>query len=80
MRRKKIIRVRVDEGLYDFIVDQMQRNNFKTVSETVRFLLQIMRFLNEYALLPHDSDTLEKWVHFLRTVEKRFNSRARNLH
>ena len=74
MRRTRIIRVRMDEELYNFIESQRRNAGFNGLSETVRFMLQIVRFLTSTRLMPHDPDTLLKWVNFLKEegVTKKF--------
>jgi len=74
LRRTKVIRVRVDKGLYDFIEREMKRNGFSGVSQTVRFFLRIVQFLTETATLPVEKDVLVNWMNFLREedIDRRF--------
>jgi len=65
LRRSRVIRVRVDEGLYKFIEKEMKRNGFSGVSQTVRFFLRIVQFLTETATLPVERDILVDWMNFL---------------
>jgi len=66
LRRTRVIRVRVDKRLYDFIEREMKRNGFSGVSQTVRFFLRIVQFLTETATLPVEKDVLVDWMNFLR--------------
>jgi len=66
LRRTRVIRVRVDKRLYDFIEREMKRNGFSGVSQTVRFFLRIVQFLTETATLPVEKDVLVNWMNFLR--------------
>jgi hypothetical protein len=65
-KRARTVRVRVDDGLYGFLEDQRKKAGLNGVSETVRFMLQITRFLLSSRLMPYDPDTLSRWVSFLR--------------
>jgi len=69
LKRTRVIRVRVDEGLYNFIEKEMNRNGFSGVSQTVRFFLRIVQFLTETATLPVKKDVLVDWMNFLREDE-----------